>query len=123
MIAELDGQPVEQLGMRRPGAVAAEVVGRLDESAAEMIVPEAIGDRAPGEHISRAGEPVGQGGAAAPLVLGMGERKRARKTGQARQRSRADRLAGLLDFAPAQNGDRPRCVRLDAVDQRRPRER
>ena len=118
MIAELDGQPVEQLGMRRPGAVAAEVVGRLDDSAAEMIVPEAIGDRTPGEHVLGAGEPVGQGGATAPLVLGMGQRKRAGQTGKARERSRADRFAGLLDLAPAQHGDRAWGVGLDAINQR-----
>ena len=34
------GQPVEQLGMAGPLAVEAEVVGRLDEARAEMVLPE-----------------------------------------------------------------------------------
>ena len=89
--------------MSRPGAVAAEVVGRVDDAAAKVIVPEAIGDRTPGEHVSGTREPVGQGGAAAPLVVGMGQRKRARQTRQAGQRARTDRLAGLLDFAAPQD--------------------
>ena len=41
-------------------AVAAEVVGRLDDAAAEVVVPQPIGDRTPGEHVLRAREPIGE---------------------------------------------------------------
>ena len=45
---ELDRQPIEEFGMRRPAAVEAEVVGSIDEANAEVIMPEAI-DQDPAE--------------------------------------------------------------------------
>ena len=97
--------------MRRPGTVAAEVVGSLDDPAAEMVVPHAIGDRSPGEHVLRAREPVGQRGPPAALVVGMGQDETGRQARKARQAPRTDGLAGLLDVSPPQHGDGPRGVR------------
>jgi len=39
---ELRREPVEQLRMRRLGAVDAEVAGRVHEAGAEVVVPDAI---------------------------------------------------------------------------------
>ena len=57
---ELGGQPVEQLGMRRPAAQAAEVAGRGNQTAAEMILPDAIHHHAGGERIILGSDPLGQ---------------------------------------------------------------
>ena len=117
VIAECGRQPVEQLGVSGQGAVSAEVVGRLDDAAAEVIMPQPIGDRTPGQDIGRAGEPIGECGPPASLVVRIGKGKRRRKGRQARERPGADSLARLIDLAAAQDGDRPRGVRLDRVDQ------
>jgi hypothetical protein len=45
-IDQLAGEPVQQLAVDRHAAAEAQVVGRLHQAAAEMIVPEAIDDRA-----------------------------------------------------------------------------
>jgi hypothetical protein len=43
-VAKVGGQPIEQLGMRGPRTHAAEVVGTVNESGAEMVVPNAVDD-------------------------------------------------------------------------------
>ena len=43
---QFDGQPVEQFRVRRGFAVGAEVVGRGDEAAAEVMLPKPIDDDA-----------------------------------------------------------------------------
>src|SRR5262245_23946865 len=68
-IAEFDGQPVEQLGMRRFAAHFAEVIGCIYETSAEVVMPDAVDDGAPRQRVVRIGQPAGQGRAAAPLVL------------------------------------------------------
>ncbi len=75
-VAQLDGQPVEQLRMRRLRAVAAEVVGRVHQSPAEVIVPDAVDDRSPGQHVGGAGDPLGQRGTAAPFLIRRGGPRR-----------------------------------------------
>src|SRR5262245_10130135 len=69
VIPEFDCQPIEQLGMRRQLAHAAEVVWRLNDPAAEMILPNAIDDTPPRERIAAIGQPFGQRGAAKSLFL------------------------------------------------------
>src|SRR5687768_14555159 len=61
-IAQLDPQPVEQIGMRRLRSHAAEIVGSIDDSAAEMILPQAVGNAAPREWIAFVGNPAGERG-------------------------------------------------------------
>ena len=46
------GQPIEQRRMRRQRAHAAKIVRRVDQSAAEMILPHPIDDRTPSERIA-----------------------------------------------------------------------
>ncbi len=42
VFAELDGQPIEQLRMRRQLAGDAEISGRFDQPRAEHFLPEAV---------------------------------------------------------------------------------
>ena len=44
-------EPIEQLGMRRRRAQLAEVVGRADDAAAEVMLPDAVDDHPRGEHV------------------------------------------------------------------------
>src|SRR5207302_671998 len=54
------GQPVEQLRMRRQRAHPAEVARRSDQTPAEVLLPDAIDDRPPGEDILRIAQPACQ---------------------------------------------------------------
>ncbi len=67
-IAELHRQPVEQLRMRGQRAHVTEIVGRVDDSGSEVIMPDAIDDGSPGEHVVRVGDPAREIGA--PLAFG-----------------------------------------------------
>src|ERR1700721_4388356 len=50
---EIAGEPIEKLGMGRHGAHVAEVVWRIDDAFAEMIMPDAIHDAAPRQNVVR----------------------------------------------------------------------
>ena len=71
MVHEPVGQIVEQLRVRRRRAHVAEVVGRVDDATAEVVVPDAVHDRPAGEQVVRAREPSRQGGAARAFVVGI----------------------------------------------------
>src|SRR5205823_6175531 len=60
VVAEPNGQPVQQLRMRGPAAHLAEVVWRLHQATAEMIVPHTVHDRTPGYWIVRVRQPAGE---------------------------------------------------------------
>src|ERR1041385_4805526 len=51
------GEPVEELGVAGAAAHFAEVVGGVDDSAAEVVVPDAVDDGAPGEGVVGVGDP------------------------------------------------------------------
>ena len=53
----------------------AKVIGGVDESASEVLLPDAIDNGAPGEWIFPFGEPLGEGLAASPFILWIGQRK------------------------------------------------
>ena len=67
LVHEPAGQPVEQLGMRRQPALAAEVLLRRDDAAAEVHPPDAIDGDAGGQRIVavRSASARGRGGCAA----------------------------------------------------------
>ena len=56
-LAEIDGQPVEQLRVRGRLALAAEIVGGLDDADAENLLPHAIDGHARGERMIFGKEP------------------------------------------------------------------
>src|SRR6185437_2565248 len=60
VLDQFGGQPVEQFGMRGPTAVEAEIVGRIDQTDAEMIMPQAIDDHPREQRIVRPRGPRGQ---------------------------------------------------------------
>ena len=69
---ELDGQPIEQLGMRRPCAAVAEIVRRRDEARAEMLLPDAVDDDPRGPRVVGRSDPVRQRADRRPVVLSRG---------------------------------------------------
>src|SRR5262249_36870383 len=71
-VTQLAGQPVEQLGMGRLGAIAAEIVGCIDQSAAKVVLPDAAPDRPPGQDVGWIGYPVRQRGTAGTLAVRLG---------------------------------------------------
>src|SRR5438128_11913258 len=73
VVAERDGEPVEQLGMAGRRAHFAEIVGRIDEAFAEVVVPDAVDDGTPGQAVFRLGDPASQRGTAGALVFWIGE--------------------------------------------------
>ena len=68
-VAELGGEPVEQLRVRRQRAHPAEVVRRLDDPPAEVVVPDAVDDRPPRQRVPLVDDPLRQRGAALRLVM------------------------------------------------------
>ena len=68
-VAEPDGEPIEELRVGGWAAHFAEVGGGIDEAGAEVILPYAVDDGAPGEDVLGIGEPVGEGGAAVAFVI------------------------------------------------------
>ena len=75
VIHEFGGEEIEQLRVRGPGAVEAEVARRVHEAGPEMVMPEAVDDDAGGQRMFLGGDPAGEGFAALGLggVGGQGE--------------------------------------------------
>src|SRR5262245_37108935 len=65
MFHQFDGEPVEQLGMRRRRAFAAEIEDRGDERLAEVASPEMIYRHAGRERIVPIGDPLCERGSPA----------------------------------------------------------
>src|SRR5262249_17004942 len=104
------------------GAHAAEVVGRVHETAAEMIVPDAVDDGTPGQHVVGVRQPVGQGGPTAAFVVEIGQAKTGFKAGNAGECPGQCFFTGPLDVAALQDVNRSRlpsrletAVRLEVV--------
>src|SRR5690349_11737400 len=79
---QLSRQPVEQSRVRRPAAIEAKVIRRVDQANAEMIVPEAVDDDSGSQRIAGIGDPFGQAGA--PRCFGsiFGQSEIGRQCGQ-----------------------------------------
>ena len=91
-VAEFEREPVEQFGMGGQRAHAAEIIRRFHQAAAEVILPDAIHDAAPGERIVGVREPLSERDAARALGVLGGERE---ARGQGRERGER---AGGDDF-------------------------
>ena len=86
-------QPVEQFGVARPVSVRAEVVRRLDDAAAEVVLPDAV------DHDARRQRMVGPGSHCASRVRGsvhVGRQLGQRVGDQDAEGPRADGLALVL---------------------------
>ena len=65
--SEPSSQPVKQVGMGWPAAAGPEVARGLDNSPAEMVVPDAVDNHSREERILRRGHPGGE----RPAALGI----------------------------------------------------
>src|SRR6185312_10715839 len=86
----------------------AEVVGRLDEAAAEVVLPKPIGDRPPDQRVLRIGQPSGKSSSAIALGMSRCKSESAIDSGNGGDGAGAEFLARLGDVAARQNVDRPR---------------
>ena len=109
------GQPVEQGLVRWPATVKAEIVRRVDQPDAKVIVPQPVDDHAREERVSRIGDPLGQPQSA--IVF----RGICRKVERGRQcRNRADPawcndFLGLGRITTREQVRRFRLARLDRI--------
>ena len=89
--AKLDGQPVEQLGVRGKLAADSEVAGRAHQPRAEDLLPEPVDHDAGGQRMLGPDQPLRQ----AEPVLGQVGRHGRKRVG----RIRLDRVAALVVLA------------------------
>src|SRR5438132_9573289 len=94
--------------MARQAAHAPQIVRSIDDPLAEVIVPDAIDDAAPGQRVARIGNPFGEGSTAISLALRL---KGGVERGHAFERAGADGLQRLLDVAAPEDEDRRRLLR------------
>src|SRR5579871_1749667 len=92
--------------MSRHRAHVAEVVGRIDNAAPEMVMPDAVHNTSPSQDVVRIGEPASQSGAAAAFVVWIRELESRRKAGHARQGAGIGRLSRIADVTAAEHVDR-----------------
>ena len=101
LLHELDGQPVEQLRMRRRLALRAEVLARRDEARAEVRLPDAVDER-PRRRRRLRGRPATARTSAASAARSAGSGCRNAGT------PALDRLAGLEEVAALEHVRRAR---------------
>ena len=106
-VAEIDGQPVEQFGVCGQAAHASEVVWRIAQAAAEVVMPDAVDDDAPGERITVIGDPMREGDAPGTFgCVGGQVELRAQLLGKG-QGAWADFFVGAAHITTLQHEDRP----------------
>src|ERR1019366_3052986 len=101
--------------MARQVPVAAKVVGRRHQGPAEMILPDAIDDRAPAKRIAGIDDPVSQSDAAESLLFGLGGEVEFKGL-DARSRAGPHFVRGLIDFAALQEVNGARLDRSNRID-------
>src|SRR5262249_37529336 len=69
ILQKLRCQPVQQVRMSGPRTVPAKVIGRIDNSPAEMMMPDPIDDRSPREGVAVVGNPFGQLGSSPAFIF------------------------------------------------------
>src|SRR5438552_563852 len=97
--------------MRGRRTHAAEIAGSGDDSAAEMVMPDTIGDGAPGERIAGIANPSGKGRAALALIVRPGELEAVLQGGNAGERAGCGRLARFANVAAAEDVNGPAALR------------
>src|SRR5437870_13803933 len=103
MVAEFRRQPIEQLRMRGQSSSVPEIVGRIDQTAVEMITPDAVDDGAPGQRVARIGDPVSEGQAAAAFVFRVSQLEFMTRRRDGGECTRRGELARTLDVATAED--------------------
>ena len=120
VVAEIAGQPIEQFRVARRGAVPAKVVGRLDKTAAEVVLPDAVDHAAPDQRVIRVREPTGQGRPPLPFRRAGRQREARRREIEGRDRSRTDLAHRLRDLPAGEQEDRAGLAALGARAHERP---
>src|SRR5260370_28033234 len=94
--------------MRGSSPHPSEVVGGIDDSPAEMIVPEAIDDRPPGEDVRTIDDPAGEGRSTASFVIRVSQSEFRIQTSDTGEGTGLDGGDGLIDVAATQKMNRSR---------------
>src|SRR5207237_4782262 len=92
---ECDGQPIQQRLICGRSAGAAQILNRRDDADAEVLRPDAVNDDASRQWIVAAGEPVGEGPAAAGGLCAGWERRNCERTAGVAQYGREAPNDGL----------------------------
>ena len=126
-VAEFRRQPVEQVGVRGRGTHASEVTRRRDDAPAEVILPDTVDDRPPGERVVGAGDPAGQRHAAVSLGMLRRQVEPARQHFDRGERPGRHLVRGGEHVAAGEHVDRPRLAlphfrrgRIDGRERRQP---
>ena len=112
VVPEPNRQPVEELGVRWLSTHAPEVVRRVDEAAAEVVLPHAVDDRPPGQRVVPVGDPPRERRAPLSFARVGIELEVVGQIRQERQRPRLGQRAALPDVPALEQVDRPRPVPL-----------
>lgn len=105
VVAEVLGQPIQELRMRWRLAHFSEVVGGFYYASAEVVVPDSIYYAAPGEGVFWVGDPVGEGGSAAGFIFRVGEFEARFQGGYAGHCAGGGGLDRLADVASSEDVD------------------
>ena len=116
LIEQLAGQPIEQLGMRRPIAVEAKIAGRGDQPGAEVVMPEPIDGHAPHQRIGRIGQPARPGPPGARARASRPQPDRASSDLDDRQCPRRNFVARRFRITSLQQMRGRRLLRNDRID-------
>ena len=100
--------------MRRKRTIASEIISRLDDALAEMVLPNPVHRAAPEQGVILMGQPLGQCGAALPFARPCRQDKACRREPQGRQRTGADLTLGLSHLSAGQQENRARSAPLGA---------
>src|SRR5438445_2374938 len=94
--------------MARLPAHATEIVGRIDDSAAKVIMPNAVNDRSPGQRIFWVSDPPGESGATSSFILRLRKLEARTQSRNRRQSAGADCFTRFVNVPAFQNMDRAR---------------
>ena len=59
IVSKPDGQPIQQFRITGFAPHVAEIVGGIHQSSTEVVMPNAVDDAAPGEHVAIVDNPAG----------------------------------------------------------------
>ena len=96
---EFGCQPIEQFRMGRLPTVEAKVIGSVDQSLSEMVLPDPIHHHAGGQRITGIGNPIGKAESAFPLGRIGGKTQLGREGTNRRESAGGDLRPGFFDFA------------------------
>src|SRR5437660_1066784 len=94
--------------MARLPAHATEIVGRLHDSTAEVIMPNPVHDGSPGQRILWVSDPPGESGATSSFILRLRKLEARTQSRNARESAGTDCFTRFVNVPAFQNMDRAR---------------